>query len=78
MRPNYGRRTFLIRFGKCSRVLELNNPPQILGILEVQRALLRGSVVGHLKRQPAASEHDVDVATGVFLIHNSLSDFLRP
>ena len=77
IRPNFGKRTFMIRFGKCFWTWELNNPPQISGNVEVQRAVLRRAVVGHPKVKLTASKGEVDESNGVYLVDNTLNDFLR-
>ena len=54
IRPNHGRQTFMVKFGKCFQLLELNKPPTVSEAGKVVHAPARRDVVGHPKAKPAA------------------------
>ena len=76
IRPNHGKETFMLRFGKCFWLWELNKTPVISGNADIQRCVARRAVVGKLQIKLTSKKEEVDVDKGVFLIDTELGCFL--
>lgn len=66
IRPNFGKKTYMLRFGTAFWLWELNAPPRAYFDKDKKEAVLRRSAAGHFRLKLTAEEAEVDEANGVF------------
>ena len=80
IRPNFGKKTYIMYFGNGLWVWECNHPPRLqaqgASDSEVEHNMERRVLVGHFKHTITPNQDLVDEEAGHFLIDTRLTHFL--